>query len=100
METAVKTSQEFEAEINALHSTLEAAVSHLKRVDDRLHREMQTARKMEAHASQFNVKLVSNVADFGSPFAGQFQQLRVVIETTRALSFLINDYGKCLNGDL
>ena len=100
METAVKTSHKLEAEISALHSTLEAAVNHLKRVDDRLRLEMQTAGKMEARASQFNAELVSNVTDFGSLFAGQFQQLRVVIETTRALSFLINDYSKCLNGDV
>jgi hypothetical protein len=100
METAVKTSRELEAEINTLHSILEAAVSHLIRVDDRLHREMQTAGKVETHASQFNVELVSNFTDFGSLFARQFQQLRVVIETTRTLSFLINDYSKCLKGGI
>lgn len=98
METAVKTSQELGAEINALHFTLEEAINHLKRVDDRLRREMRLVRKVATCAPQFNGELISNVADFGSLFIQQFQELRVVIETTRALSFLINDYSNCLKG--
>ena len=46
MKTAVMKNQELEAEINALHSTLEEAVNHLKRVDDRMRREIRLVRKV------------------------------------------------------
>jgi len=98
MEIEVKTSQDLGVEIDALHSTLKEAVSHLKRVDDHLRREMQMTKQVATSASQYDAEPISNVTDFDSLIAKQFQQLRVVIETTRALSFLINDYSSCLKG--
>ena len=50
------------------------------------------------HDLQFNGDLISNVTDFGSLFTKRFRQLRSVIETTGALSFLINDYSNYLKG--
>ena len=100
MEIAVKTNQELGVEINALHSTLKEAVDHLKRVDDRLRREMRMIGKVATYATQINGELISNVTDFSSLISKQFQQLRVVIETTKALSFLVSDYSNCLKGGI
>ena len=97
MKTAVRKNQELEAEMNALHSTLEEAVNHLKRVDDRMRREIRLARKVAIYDTQNNEELVSNFAEFRPLFDQQFEELRIVIETNRELSSLINDYS-CLMG--
>lgn len=91
-------SQGIQQEISTLHSTLEAAVSHLAKIDDHLRREVRMVSKMAAYASEFNGELISNVTDFGSVFTKQFEEVRIVIETTKALSFLINDYTCCVKG--
>ena len=98
MKTAVVKNQELEAEINALHSTLEEAVNHLKRVDDRMRREIRLVRKVTTYDTQNSGELISNVAEFRPLFDQQFDELRLVIETNRELSSLINDYDSCLKG--
>ncbi|MFC1999069.1 hypothetical protein ACFLVR_05505 [Chloroflexota bacterium] len=95
-----ETSQGIQQEISTLNSTLEDAVSHLAKIDNHLRREVRMVSKMAAHVPEFNGELISNVTGFGSVFTKQFEEVRIVIETTKALSFLINDYTHCLKGEV
>jgi len=76
-------------EIDMLASTLQGAEDLLERAEEQLRIRVRRAGQIKADTTEFNGEFMESIAGFGSMFLRQFEEVRQVVKSTRAVTSLL-----------